>query len=776
MRTTCIVAIAMAAAMGSAPVRGETADVTVTLQQGVGGYDGCATIDPYKAPVKGQPARMDFNKLTLVFGKIALPGRNPKVTQARLLLHFREEGYTRIKTATLQMLDAARPDGPPLDTVRFSQPMPERVSKANRFLPWVLPAATVQKWLDDPASNKGVSFLAKPDQEGLFQFIFDWTGSDEPAKRPALEITYSFEGDVPPSLPRLKTSVDGKTLGPRFTVEWEPIRFDLRGLPCTYEVELSAGSNAWKMVASAPAEGLSADVNVPEAGQACRLRVSAVNTKGLRSEYAAAKGAFTSTADPLQISSADAVTKVQRETAAFSNPVRSVTLAAARNEYESFQIVVGAAGNVKDLDVVADDLQGPGGARIPAAECRLSRVHYVDCKGKGFLPDSMVPFVDPGTGGRIGGRYGAPFDVAGGFNAPVWCEVHVPSNAVPGVYRGAVHVRRGTGEAASIAVALTVHAVTLPKESSLLTYFELSQDTSDLIYLRELHAHRMDVWEVRGLGIGHAFERLAGKPVMKWNADYDRLIESYCDGTLFADGVPGKTWLLRRGAMTSGGVKDPLTASDEDRVEILRQYQEHYKDKPYAPRLAWFFIDEPKPETIKKCIAVGKQIREFSPALRFLLTTRYNPDLEGLVGIWDAIVNTEVIDWNAPGPDAYRGEMAKGRTAISCITVNSDTPTSPNVFIHRGGMNTRIWPWVTFALDLQGLELWDTRAAPSVLQPQRYGDAWGDGSLFYKGLPAELGVAKEMPLPSIRLKMLRATRWSRRHGTTTARSSRPSST
>lgn len=742
----------------------ESPDVTVEVQQGRGGYDGCTSVDLYNTPMKGQPARVDFNKTTLTFASLKLVGRNPKVRSARLLLHFREESFTEIKTATLEIYDAAKKEREPLDTVKFAQPLPDRISKDKRFVPWALPANLVQRWLDDPASNKGVFFLVKPDQQGRHQFFFNWTGCAEPVNRPILEITYSFEGDAPPNLPQLGTGIDGKTLGPVFTVTWDKIRFDLRDLACTYAIELGSANSEdrWVRVASVPAERLKTDIALfsPESakelacqeGKQYRLRMRATNSKGLASAYVLAKGSFTATRQPLKVWPAKSVVKVQREQAAPVQPMRTVVLAAPRNGHESFQVVLSASGNLSNLDPVVDDFAGPGGAKIAAANCPLYRVHYVDCKDQGFLPDSLVPMIEPTTGKRIGGKYGAPFELAGGFNAPIWGEIHVPIDAVPGIYRSAIRV--GLQNAAlSVPIELTVYPVTLPKETTLLTYFELSQDTPELAYLHALHAHRIDVWELRRPG--HSFERIDGKPVMTWNAGYDKLLDSYFDGSLFADRVPGKTYLLRRGAVTDGGVKDPLLASDEDRIEVLKQYRAHYKDKAYAAKLAWFFIDEPKPEMLKKCIAVGRQIKQYSPSLRFLLTTRFNKDLVGLVDIWDPIINREVIDWNAPGPDAYRDEMAKGRTAINAITVNCNTPTCPNLFIHHPGMNARIWTWVSFALDQQGLEFWDTKPGPSVTEPKRYADAWGDGSLFYRGLPSELDVAKEIPLPSIRLKILR---------------------
>jgi hypothetical protein len=369
-----------------------------------------------------------------------------------------------------------------------------------------------------------------------------------------------------------------------------------------------------------------------------------------------------------------------------------------------------------------------------------------------MLPDSMVPFVNPKTGKRIGGKFGAPFELAAGTNASVWVEVHVPENAGPGVYKGAVNVTVAGKQAASVPLVLTVWPVTLPKTSTLLTYFELTADTPGHDYLNALHEHRVDVWFVND--VGHKLERDgAGKPVVKWNPAFDQLLDDYFSGKLFADGVPGKSYLFPGG---SWEVHKAIQGSDEDRIEILKQYEAHYKGKPWIGNCAWFFIDEPKPSTIAKCVRVGQQIKEHSPSIGLLLTTRYNKELVGLVDVWDAIINNEVIDWNSPGPEPYRGEMKLGRRVINCITCNSNVPTSPNLFIHHRGMNARIWPWVTFALDQQGIEFWRTNAAPSVTVPKKFGEnVWGDGSLFYKGLPEELGITEEIPLPSVRLKLLR---------------------
>jgi hypothetical protein len=452
----------------------------------------------------------------------------------------------------------------------------------------------------------------------------------------------------------------------------------------------------------------------------------------------------------------DAVTKVQREEAPPAPAPTSAVLAAARNEFESFQVVVRANAALKDVDVAASDLTGPGGKTIPASAFTLYRVHYVDCQKQGWLPDSLVPFVDPNTGKRIGGKFGAPFEVAAGQNAPVWVELHVPADAGPGDYTGSVRVTVEGKVAKTVPLRVTVWPVTLPKTTTLLTFINLGRDNAKQIYLQSLHAHRMDPWYVIAINaLGPRWTREGDKVVLTWNPAYDKAMDAYFDGSMFPDGVPGKSMLL---AKFTGNIWKIFEQKEDyaSFAQVFLHFEEHFKNKPYVSKLAWFLIDEPSPETIKRCIAMGKCIKENSPSIRNLLTTGYKKELEGLVDIWDPIINFEVIDSVSPGPDAYREQMKKGHMVINCVTCVSDRPTSPSLFIHGQGINTRIWPWVTFALDQQGIEFWDSAAAPSVTVPKKYGEkCWGDGSLFYKGLPEELGVPEEIALPSIRLKILR---------------------
>src|SRR5689334_6950849 len=101
----------------------------------------------------------------------------------------------------------------------------------------------------------------------------------------------------------------------------------------------------------------------------------AIGTVLAGAAYFAALGARAKGEARLAVWSAPAMTRIGKQ-----DPVGSataVTLAAARGEYESFQVVVTApAGGLTGIRLQATDLQGPGGATIPASNLGIYREYY----------------------------------------------------------------------------------------------------------------------------------------------------------------------------------------------------------------------------------------------------------------------------------------------------------------------------------------------------------------------------------------------------------------
>lgn len=183
-----------------------------------------------------------------------------------------------------------------------------------------------------------------------------------------------------------------------------------------------------------------------------------------------------------------ALTRVARDEAAGNQ--REIALWAARGEYESFQVVVRApAGGLKNVNVAISDLMGERG-RITKASLTLYREHYLQIThespdrggtnrplGPGWYPDALIPFTTTSGGSlRPATLRAVPFDLAPSMNQPIWIDVFVERETLPGRYSGTVTVTSDEGQAA-VSVIVNVWNFELPLRPTLLSAFNVSNDT-----------------------------------------------------------------------------------------------------------------------------------------------------------------------------------------------------------------------------------------------------------------------------------------------------------
>jgi hypothetical protein len=159
----------------------------------------------------------------------------------------------------------------------------------------------------------------------------------------------------------------------------------------------------------------------------------------------------------------------------------AVKLAAARGEWESFQILVRSGTPITGVTVEPGDLAGPEGTRIPAAEARLYRQHPMEMTlgtyrndefRPGWYPDGLIPFTHPLTGDALPADArlkAAPFDLPADQTHGFWVDLHVPRDSPPGEYRGAYRVTAGDGRAVEVPVLLEVWDFALPEVPAMQT-------------------------------------------------------------------------------------------------------------------------------------------------------------------------------------------------------------------------------------------------------------------------------------------------------------------
>src|SRR5215475_1343599 len=174
-----------------------------------------------------------------------------------------------------------------------------------------------------------------------------------------------------------------------------------------------------------------------------------------------------------------ALDKVRPNDALPENSNKTVSVSAARNEFEPFQIVLRAVSQeIEMVDVEMSDLTGSQGAVISNQNFTVYFEPFLNLKtpssieGRaGEWPDPLIPRVDRYYGEK---RNAFPFKLFENRNQPIWIDLYVPPSTPPGTYRGNVNITIHQKVEVAIPVQLEVWNFTLPSTSSLPTSFGFS--------------------------------------------------------------------------------------------------------------------------------------------------------------------------------------------------------------------------------------------------------------------------------------------------------------
>lgn len=478
---------------------------------------------------------------------------------------------------------------------------------------------------------------------------------------------------------------------------------------------------------------------------------------------------------------------------------------AARNEWESFQVVVAAP--MESITVTAAnmaELVGPQGARIGGDDVRLFREEYVRVRCStpraelppGLYADPLVPLLDPTTGKPIEPRrqhqerwgepmktvgydmYAIPFEVFRGQNQPIWVDVHVPKTAPAGQYRGVFRVSTRTGAKAELPVTLTVWDFNLP----------------------DAPTHRNHFGEFRGVA------RLFG---VQPNSERFRQIEArYCramaehrlcppvpghllpavnpkDGSLTIDPERHKQLakFIAENHVADIQISCPFgrlphstldpnykTIAPAERAKARRFYADYYQyleKNGWADRAYVYLLDEPNTrENYEQVLVLGALVKEAAPKLKRLVVEQTYPqapdwpDIDPAVDIWCPL-------WAFIDRDTIAQKIAHGDEVFSYTALVQPAPPYHPRYKEVKGLNPPYWhidrpltvyrvpTWINRQYGITGLLYWSTVTQvmdpwnnPAFAHPRHYN---GGGYLFYPGVPCGI----DGPVASIRLKVLR---------------------
>ncbi len=408
---------------------------------------------------------------------------------------------------------------------------------------------------------------------------------------------------------------------------------------------------------------------------------------------------------------------------AYAGPLgKPFALAGGRNEVADGQIALFAGGRAwRKVGIKFSPLKGPGGATIAGGALRWRRIGSVRTQMPGYQtryvglwPDPLLP--------------AAPFDIDAHGRAFVWIDLRIPPNAKRGSYTGTAALSGLGSRPLAIPLTLRVWGWAMPRQSHIRTAFGTglpgNHPLDEAALQDNLLAHRLT--PTRSL----EGPRLTSQPgqTQTWDwTEFDRA-------------------MTRRLAQGMTGFAAPF--SDHDPA-LARAYQEHLTQKGWLRYAYVYAADEPTNDQLPALTAQLAQYKKLVPNIPLLVTARGYPQALTDVDIWCAAIVVERDDYFQP--DASRHEQARGRASWWYPAYPSHAP-SINLWTDYPLLDDRIWPWLTWKHDVDGMLYWATanwqNAGDPLTDARTFLDANGDGELFYPG-------AGGKPLDSLRLEALR---------------------
>lgn len=476
----------------------------------------------------------------------------------------------------------------------------------------------------------------------------------------------------------------------------------------------------------------------------------------------------------------------------------NVNIQAAKNEYESFQIVLSDTESFIINNISVSDLK-KGSKFIDNRYIKVYREVYIDIKtisnteGEyGLWPDALIPIKDVFFNET---RNALPFTASPNINHVFWVDLFIPSGLIAGDYKGSIKVDIDGKKSFNIPINITVWDFELPSTSTLVSAFGFDgwdtlkghfehrdSDAQDMLTpLSKLYTECALMNRV-------SLESAIGEDwsIIPWPitdpidwTEFDQNWSSFFDGKDLSYG-------LQNARLTSQRI--PLWGdNDNENIIYIRNFVSHFRTKGWNDILFDYTWDEPDgKEDFNGIIRRGKMIREADPNIPLLVTTNIQMgeifDITEFVDIWTPVIN-DVND--KEGSICWESEFAGNQRGLYSNQINigkrlwwyqsceshgcgiGDSASLcfsgwPSYAIDIPAIDNRIMEWMSFKYDISGELYYSTTYAYMGISGNE--DAWnnqyyfwgnGDGTLFYPGRPDKIGGTNHIPIESIRIKMIR---------------------
>jgi hypothetical protein len=477
--------------------------------------------------------------------------------------------------------------------------------------------------------------------------------------------------------------------------------------------------------------------------------------------------------------------KVSRERPApAGGDVRSVDLFAARGEYEPVQVVLRPRRDLKDIRIAVEAADP-----IWKEAVRIYTVAYhsvqqcTDSSGcVGWWPDALPPFEKPAA-------------LAAGFNQPFWILARIPDNCPAGDHKLSLKITGDGLEAIVVPVSIHVYDFQIPPASHIQSAFgvnpenikryhnlETIEDQRAVwdLYMQSFRDHRISPYTFAPFDpIQVEFKESSGadgaktlKPTVDFSA-WDVQARKYLDGYGFT------SFVLPLQGLGGGRQKNyqmgrlgPFEQGTPEYRKIFKEYcltlQNHLEENRWLSKSFLYWYDEPEESDYDFVRSSMEEIKLAGPRLTRMLTEQPEEKLFGAVDLWCPVLDQFK-------PEACQQRQREGEKIWWYVCTGPKAPY-PTLFIDHNAIELRIWLWMSWKWNVQGILIWEALywTSPYAFPPPAIQNPWqdpmgychsqagvwgnGDGRMLY---PPNRDAANDKsrylqgPVSSIRWEMLR---------------------
>ena len=400
---------------------------------------------------------------------------------------------------------------------------------------------------------------------------------------------------------------------------------------------------------------------------------------------------------------------------------KPIVIEAAKNDFESFQLVVnGGEVGIDDLSLSLEgDLQGDGATISAAAvQIRYAYYHFVHRKTDkigiiGDWPDALPPLEKP-------------LQLAPNRNQPLWITVHIPSDAQAGEYYGTLTLRRNATDQ-KIPFSVRVWNFALPERNRHETAFGMHHGVVFRYHNCQTDEEKRAVLELYWKNFAdHRVSVYTPAPLdpirVVWNKDtltatldftpFDKEIErrirehKITNFNLRLEGMGWGTYESQHPGKI-GGFEAGSPQYEAMFADYLKKIEDHLREKGWLAMAYIYWFDEPEPRDYDFVAEYTARLQKYAPGLARMITEE--PNAAFINALEKAGTSIDIwcpVSYNFSDDEA-RKRQERGERMWWYVCTGPKEPYC-TLFIDHPGTELRVWFWQAFERKIVGSLVWES--------------------------------------------------------------------